>query len=238
MADNPYSQSSATPSSTPSAGPGPGMAQCSVTHKWFPEDELIMFQGQLVSAEGKQVLLDRLLTGADSPDAMIRPGAWRRIGCIFLVDGILLGVLSILVNYLFGIPFGTPLTNAQAMFHQSVASVIALSAGILYFGLLHGWKGQSLGKMVGNLRVVNMNGSPVSKPQAFARAAVYLLGNVLFIPVLILGAVIKQPQLILGGSLLAGIWALADGIAALVDTRMQRTLHDRICGTRVIVIHG
>ena len=89
MADNPYSQSSATPSSTPSAGPGPGMAQCSVTHKWFPEDELIMFQGQLVSAEGKQVLLDRLLTGADSPDAMIRPGAWRRIGCIFL-DGIVL----------------------------------------------------------------------------------------------------------------------------------------------------
>ncbi len=238
MADNPYSQSSATPSSTPSAGPGPGMAQCSVTHKWFPEDELIMFQGQLVSAEGKQVLLDRLLTGADAPDAMIRPGAWRRIGCIFLVDGILIGVFSIIVNYMFGIPLGTPTTDLSVMFNRIVASVVALSAAILYFGLLHGWKGQSLGKMVGNLRVVNLDGSPVSKPQAFARAVVYLLGNILFIPVLILGAVLKSPQFVIIGSLLAGAWGLANGIAALVDTRMQRTLHDRICGTRVIVIHG
>ncbi|MGC8625795.1 MAG: hypothetical protein ACP5VQ_11115 [Phycisphaerae bacterium] len=29
-------------------------------------------------------------------------------------------------------------------------------------------------------------------------------------------------------------WGLTDIILGLVDTRMQRTLHDRICGTRVI----
>ncbi len=238
MADNPYSQSSAAPSSAPSAGPGPGMAQCGVTHKWFPEDELIMFQGQLVSAEGKQVLLDRLLTGADVPGAMIRPGVWRRSGCIFLVDGILLGVFSMLLNYLCGVQFGTPMGNTQVLFNQSVASAIAMAAAILYFGLLHGWKGQSLGKMVGNLRVVNLDGTPVSKPQAFARAMAYLFGNILTIPALLLGAIMKNYQIALVGSFLASAWLLADGIAALVDTRMQRTLHDRICGTRVIVIHG
>ena len=238
MADNPYGESSATPSSTTSAGPGLGMAQCTITKKWFPEDELIMFQGQLVSAEGKQVLLDRLLTGADVPGAMIRPGAWRRIGCIFLVDGILLGVLGILLNYLCGVQFGTPMGNTQVLFNQSVASAIALAAAILYFGLLHGWKGQSLGKMAGNLRVINMDRSPVSKPQAFARAVAYLFGNVLAIPALLLGAVMKNSQIALVGSFLAGAWPLADGIAALVDTRMQRTLHDRICGTRVIRING
>ena len=30
---------------------GPGMGQCGITKKWFPEDELVTFQGQLVSAE-------------------------------------------------------------------------------------------------------------------------------------------------------------------------------------------
>ena len=240
MADNPYAPLSTSHPEpvTSSTGPAPGMAQCSITKKWFPEDELVTFQGQLVSAEGKQILLDRLQTGAEAPNAFVRPGVWRRIGCIFVIDGIVLGAFGLILDYTFGITLGTPLTDPRLISHRLIVSIIALAVAILYFGLLHGWKGQSLGKMVGNLRVINMDGTPISKPKAFARALAYTFGNVLVVLALLAGLLTKNVSIIAAGVFLGGTWGLADCILALVDTRMQRSLHDRICGTRVIRLNS
>ena len=91
--------------------------------------------------------------------------------------------------------------------------------------------------MVGNLRVINMDGTSISKPKAFARAVAYTFGNVLFLPALILGAIMHSPTVILAGVFLSSAWGLTDCIMALADTRLQRSLHDRICGTRVIQIN-
>ena len=66
MADNAYEKMSAAPAEVGTTGTGPGMGKCSITGKSYPEDELVTFQGQLVSAEGKQILLDRLRIGADA----------------------------------------------------------------------------------------------------------------------------------------------------------------------------
>lgn len=233
MADNPYSESSTPPSSAGSASPAPGMAQCSITKKWFPEDELVTFQGQMVSAEGKQRLLDRLHTGVEANDEFVRPTVWRRFGCIFL-DGVLLGVFGLLLDAFLGISFLSnpgpkPNTDLTAM-----ASLLGLAAAIFYFGLLHGWKGQSFGKMAGNLRVINMDGTPISKAKAFARAVAYTFGNTLFVLATVLGLLTHSAAIIGFGSFAAAVWWLTDVILALVDTRMQRSLHDRICGTRVI----
>jgi len=238
MADNPYAELSTPSSPSGAATPAPGMVQCSITKKWFPEDEVVTFQGQLVSAEGKQILLDRLQTGAEAPNEFVRPGVWRRIGCIFFIDGILLGIFGWVLNYVFGINFFTPLTDPGVMSRRVIVSVIAVAVANLYFGLLHGWKGQSLGKMVGNLRVINMDGTPISKPKAFARALAYTFGNVLTVLALLAGALTKNVAIISVGVFLGGIWGLVDGILALVDTRVQRTLHDRICGTRVILLNS
>ena len=60
------------------------MAQCNITKKWFPEDELVTFQGQLVSAEGKEILLDRLRTGVIAPGPPTRPTWWNRLWCVCL----------------------------------------------------------------------------------------------------------------------------------------------------------
>ena len=235
MTDQPSQFSPGSPGTVQSQ---PGTAQCSVTKKWFPEDELVTFQGQLVSAEGKQILLDRLQTGAEAPNEFVRPGVWRRIGCIFFIDGILLGIFGLVLNYLFGISMFTPQTDPGVMSRRLMVSLIALAVAILYFGLLHGWKGQSLGKMVGNLRVINMDGTPISKPKAFARALAYTFGNVLTVLALVAGVVTKNVAIISVGVFLGGTWGLVDCILALVDTRMQRTLHDRICGTRVILLNS
>ena len=240
MADNPYAPPSAaeSPSASGSTAPAPGMAQCSITKKWFPEDELVTFQGQLVSAEGKQILLDRLQTGASAPNEFVRPGAWRRIGCIFFIDGILIGVLGLILDYACGITFSTSLADPTLILRRIIVSILGLAVAILYFGLLHGWKGQSLGKMVGNLRVINMDGTPISKPKAFGRALAYTFGNVLIVLALLVGLLTKNMAIIGWGSGLAALWGLTDCIMALADTHMQRSLHDRICGTRVIWLNA
>ncbi len=239
MADNPYAPPSAaeSPSASGSTAPAPGMAQCSITKKWFPEDELVTFQGQLVSADGKQILLDRLQTGASAPNEFVRPGVWRRFGCIFL-DDILFILPSMGLPLLFGIPFAEPVGEPAYIPRRVVTQIILLALILPYFGLLHSWHGQSLGKMVGKLRVINMDGTPISRAKAFARAAAFSLGTILTTLAMILYILLHNPTITSAGILLGTIWVLADYILALADTHMQRSLHDRICGTRVIWLNG
>ncbi len=212
-----------------------GMAQCGITKKWFPEDELVMFQGQLVSAEGKQILLDRLQTGVEAPNTFVRPGVWRRFGCIFL-DGIVFIVPSIGLPLLLGIPYGEPVGEPVYIPRRIVTQIILLALILPYFGLLHSWHGQSLGKMVGKLRVINMDGTPISRAKAFVRAAAYTFGSILMTLAMILYMLFHNATITSVGIVLGPIWMLADYILALADTRMQRSLHDRICGTRVIQV--
>jgi len=48
-------------------------------------------------------------------------------------------------------------------------------------------KGKTIGKMVGGLRVVNSDGTPISKAKAFARAFVFQFGVILMLVFTILG---------------------------------------------------
>ena len=225
-------------SSLPASGcaePQPGMAQCSITKKWFPEDELVIFQGQLVSAEGKHILLDRLQTGADEPGALRRPGTAARFWCIFL-DLLLLGVLGFIVEIAVGMRLWEP-RRYNRLEHQALGLLVVtieLCLYILYFGSLHRWKGKTLGKMVGHLSVVNLDGTPISKTKAFARAAVFQFGLIMVLIATFLGMLTGNSSLFNWGIFVSWIWFLLDGVAALADTRMQRSLHDRISGTRVI----
>ena len=143
-----------------------------------------------------------------------------------------------LMNYAFGISLGAPVADPTLISRRIIVAIIGLAVAILYFGLLHGWKGQSLGKMVGNMRVINMDGTPISKRKAFARALAYMFGSALMALAMIIGVLAKDMTFLAVGVALGYIWVLADYILALVDTRMQRSLHDRICGTRVIRLNS
>ncbi len=214
---------------------GPGMGQCSVTKQWFPEDEVVTFQGQLVSAEGKQILLDRLRTGAQAPGALLRPGTAARFWCIFL-DMLLLGALGFIMETALGLRLWEPHRYNQLQYQPSGLVAVTLESGLYigYFGLLHGWKGKTFGKMAGNLSVINLDGTPISKSRAFARAAVFQFGPILMLIATFLGVLTDHKSLFNLGIFVSWVWLLLDGLVALADTRMQRSLHDRICGTRVI----
>ena len=233
MTDNPYETTSEQQGSQGNPQPATGMGRCSVTGKAYPEDELVTFQGQLVSAEGKQILLDRLQTGADMSDELGRPGVWRRFGCIFL-DGILLTVFAFLLRAMMGVPFIAPATDPKFLHQRIAADSVVFAVEILYFGLLHGWQGKSIGKIVGHLRVVNLDGTSISKRKAFGRAIAYEFGGLMIVLASIFGVGSGNSVIVLSGLVLGLVWIATDNICALADARLQRSLHDRICGTRVI----
>ena len=95
---------------------------------------------------------------------------------------------------------------------------------------MHAARGQTVGKIAGKLRVVNLDGSPITSGQAYIRAIAYVGIGYLSAAAIML----RLPTFIMVASVVAGIYGLANLLFALFDFNQQRALHDRIAGTRVI----
>src|SRR4051812_47330014 len=76
------------------------LVTCQVTGKAVRADETVLFQGQLVSAEGKQVLIDRTRGGGSPAGGFERPSPPRRWSSM-LIDGTILAVITAVVNVTF-----------------------------------------------------------------------------------------------------------------------------------------
>jgi uncharacterized RDD family membrane protein YckC len=201
----------------------PGMGQCMVTGKIVPEDELVTLHGQRVCAEGKAILLDRLQAGEAMPGEAEKPTVLRRFGCIFL-DGLIIGVPFAVLNGVLTADHSPPST-------LGIISLLSTVVYIIYFGQMHASRGQSVGKIAGKLLVVNdRDGSRISTATAYIRAIVYSGTGVLSGVALLMA---DRTFMSVATMIVVG-WGLADVIFALVDTSKQRSLHDRIAGTRVI----
>jgi len=213
--------------------PGPNLVQCEITKQWVPADEIIEIQGRKVCAAGKEILLQRLKSGEALPGEMERPSVLRRFGCIFL-DGLVLAVpwwgLSFAALALIG--FGSGLRAGRAGFAIlfGIVAVIQVVITIVYFGTLHGLRGQSLGKMAGKLKVVNLDGTPISMSKAYVRAAWYS-GPSILTPFPIIFGVAMASGIV---TLLVYVYFIVSAVMALLDRDKQRALHDRLAGTRVI----
>ena len=201
--------------------PSPHTAQCSVTGKMVPEDELVTFQGQRVCAEGKAILLDRLQAGEGIPGEFKRPTVLRRFACIFL-DGLIIGVPFVIASQV------VVTMSSPAM--GGAVSLLAVIAQIVYFGQLHGSSGQSVGKKAGKLMVVNLDGSKISMQSAYVRAVAYAGPGVLTSIATLLGSL----PLVGVASGIVGLYSISNTLVALFDSKRQRAIHDRIAGTRVI----
>ena len=201
------------------------MGQCAVTGKMVPEDELVTIQGQRVCAEGKAILLDRLKAGENAPGELTKPGVMRRFGCIFL-DGLIIGVPVAIVSFLMAAGKASPMM-------LGAFSLVAVIIQIVYFGQLHGTRGQSVGKMAGSLRVINMNGSPITLQTGYIRAVAYVGPSVLAALATIIGVAV----IVMVANAIVVIYGLINVLMALFDRKMQRALHDRIAGTRVIQLN-
>ncbi len=239
------------PPPAPGADPSSGtpMAQCTVTGTWHPTDELVSFQGQLVCAEGKQILLDRIMAGESPTLVAGRPSVLRRFGCIFLDDLILMIPMFILEFIFFGsLILGSPNQLASNQQHaryfyfmfSGLFSLVMTIGFIVYFALLHSRNGQTVGKKVGKLRVVNLDGTPISTRTAWIRALAYLGPNLLVaLGVILFSSFLSLSAFVIVNAIMSFAvfgWFLAEIILGLSDSQMQRTLHDRIAGTRVIYL--
>lgn len=153
---------------------------------------------------------------------MTTPSLWRRMACWTYEGMLLFGVLFI-AGYLFGTL--TQTRNAMDNRHGLQAFLF------LIFGIYFVWlwsKGQTLAMKTWNIRLVDVQGRPVSQARALLR---YLLSWIWLLPSLSLVWLLGLPA--------AGLVALVLGwvaiYAMLSRFHPQRQFwHDALAGTRLI----
>ena len=153
---------------------------------------------------------------------MTTPSLWRRMACWTYEGMLLFGVLFI-AGYLFGTL--TQTRNAMDNRHGLQAFLF------LIFGIYFVWlwsKGQTLAMKTWNIRLVDVQGRPVSQARALLR---YLLSWIWLLPSLSLVWLLGLPT--------AGLVALVLGWVAIYATlsrfHPQRQFwHDALAGTRLI----
>ncbi|MDH5509730.1 MAG: RDD family protein [Nitrospinota bacterium] len=222
------------------------MELCQVTGRLTPHDEIVDLFGYRVCAEGKQEILRRLRAGLTLPGELETPGIGSRFLAL-LADSFIIGMVSILVFVVLGYNmFDSELGKALYGDHPDPALGVfriqgAITLGlqfvtILYFAIFHARGGQTPGKMMARIKVVGFDGALISLKLASLRALYYAGPSALTtLPLIILTDVNTISMAYGTMSFLAGMWVMVDIILALMDRAEQKSLHDRLASTRVIV---
>lgn len=138
-------------------------------------------------------------------------GFWIRV-LATLIDGIILGIFfNILSFVLFGRLFNEPWSSEDviSMLISGIRSfILNILVSMCYETILIGYNGQTFGKLLTRIKVVNLDGSQPSYSKAFARFSSKSLS------------------------------ALSFGIGYLLVAfrKDKRSLHDLIVDTKVIVV--
>ena len=227
-------------------GPDDGMERCQVTGKQVPRDEIVVFHGYRVCAEGKAEILRRLRQGLAMPGEMETSTVSRRF-LAMMIDGLIILFFITVTGSLAGFdPFSESLSGSMGgatgedaldRFRYGCGMYILFNLSIIaYYTLFHASLGQSIGKMAMGIMVVDKDGRRPTHKVAAIRAFIYE-GVDLGSYVLLLA--VTDPGMIdtyLGMTPLASFsWYAADSIAALADQAEQKSIHDRLAGTRVVM---
>ena len=186
---------------------------CSQCGRSFPEDQVIAFDDRIICADCKPDFVQRLKEGASINTAFQYGGFWVRFGAK-IIDWLILMV----VQYIIFIPLGmiglfNPSANSPEMmnspaFFMSIGlqQIVGLAIPLAYSTFFLGRFGATIGKMACKLKVVTPEGGKISYLRAFGRHF---------------------------AEILSGIILLIGYIMAAFDSE-KRSLHDRICSTRVV----
>jgi uncharacterized RDD family membrane protein YckC len=181
-------------------------AFCTQCGRPFAVDNLVQFGQTYVCADCKPTFLQRMREGATA-GAGLRYASFGLRFLAVLIDGIVLLVAGLMVNLAFGASaVATNPADALARL-VGIPTFINLGIGFAYYTFFLTSRGATLGKMAVGVKIVTPDGGPISFGRAAAR---YFCANYLEIFTLWIGYLI-----------------------ALFDDQ-NRTLHDRICGTRAI----
>jgi uncharacterized RDD family membrane protein YckC len=208
--DIPFEDSRKVPSNGPSEGRTSRTAKnCSECGMVYFDDELIQFGDALVCGQCKPLFVQKLKEGVTVAGEMVYAGFWIRVGAK-IIDVIILYALGFAVSLLGFFITGIPSSGSQIpmrfMAGNILIAMISWVIQIAYPVYFLGKYGATLGKMACGLKVVRPNGEKIS----YARAC--------------------------GRAFAEGVSSLTLGIGYIMVAldEEKRSLHDRICDTRVI----
>jgi uncharacterized RDD family membrane protein YckC len=183
---------------------------CSVCKIRFAANEVVQYNNDTVCFNCKNEYFQKVREGVtDSTTSGIRYSSVRRRFVASMVDGIIIGILNMILMLPFASSIAANPTNpdlSAILGKMAMTMVFSTILSVAYYTFFHGWKGATLGKMILKIRVVKADGEPISYVQAFVRYLGYMLSSI----ILCIGF-----------------------IMAIFDSE-KRSLHDRIAGTRVI----
>jgi len=153
------------------------------------------------------------------------PGLFRRLAC-FAYEGVLLFALAVVT----GLTFSPLVQQRHALDYRYGLMATVASVFALYFVYFWSKSGQTLAMQTWHIRVLDLQGRPLSRGRALLR---YALSWLWFLPALA-GIYLFDMQRSGGAvfcAVLTGIFAYA--LMAKLSPQNQ-FLHDRICGTRLV----
>ena len=184
---------------------------CGECGRPFPVNELVAIGAISVCATCKPIYLQRLREGGGQVVGAGRYGGfWIRL-VARLIDAILINVILLIVRIPFGVTMFGPTSGADprgaaARSAMLFVTLLSVVAAACYEIFFIAARGATIGKMIFGLRVVRADGSKVSLGVSVGRYFAQLISSIT------LGI----------GYIMAGF------------DHQKRTLHDRICDTRVI----
>lgn len=186
-----------------------GKKSCSECGKFFPEDELANYNDALICAACKPAFLQKIREGVSIGRA-VYGGFWIRFAAK-CIDGIIIGVFNWVMNLAFAAVFMPKTAVAPDNFKAFIIPVVIVSllqfaANTLYYVWFVGKYAATPGKMACGLRIITAENGRVSYLRAFGRMLAEFVSSLIFFIGYIMAAF--DPE--------------------------KRTLHDRMCSTRVV----
>ncbi len=186
---------------------GSPRAFCCECHRSFALKDMMKYGETWVCAECKPMFVQKLKEGVDT-SGMRYAGFWIRFGA-YIIDSIITSVAYRIILIPLLLVISKPEVSADPVaqiYYLLLTTAVSAVIFIAYETIFIGKWGATLGKMACKLKIVAPDGSKISYLRAFFRCFAKILSMITFM----IGYI----------------------IAAFDDEK--RSLHDRICSTRVI----
>ena len=143
--------------------------------------------------------------------SMVEKGGFLRRLVAYLIDGIVLNIISFILIFIGTIAMGIDASELEGGTIEQIRLLVPLYifgiiVNIVYYTYFHGNTGQTPGKMICKLKVVRVNGEPLGYGRAFLRWIGYIVSWVVFA--------------------LGFLWVIFD--------RQKQAWHDKIAGSYVL----
>lgn len=205
------------------AGPDPekedskNYSYCDECGRGFPDEEMINYNESKICAGCKEIFFQKIKEGVALPGMMEYAGFWIRLAAK-MIDGIIVGMVSMVLYFVLIVGgllgtggfsaagAGDPFGSGIMITFMVLYYILSIAIPAAYTTFFLGKFAATPGKMACSLRVVLEDGTKVSYSRSFGRHfAEWLSALTIYIGYI---------------------------MAAFDDEK--RTLHDRVCNTRVI----